>query len=55
MVLAKKLLFILTYLLEVCSYTCPLVRGKPFYRKSLKTPLARASMMSFPKKKRKQV
>jgi hypothetical protein len=55
MVLAKKLLFILTYLPEVHSHICPLVRGKPFYRKSLKTPLTRASVMSFPKKKKKRV
>jgi hypothetical protein len=53
MVLAKKLLSTLTYLLEAHSQTCLLVRGKPFYRKSLKTPLTRASMMSFPKKKKK--
>jgi hypothetical protein len=54
MVLAKKLLFILTYLPEVHSHICPLVRGKPFYRKSLKTPLTRASVMSFPKKKKNE-
>jgi hypothetical protein len=39
LVLARKLLSNLIYLLEACSHTTPLVWGKPFLKKkSLKTP-----------------
>jgi hypothetical protein len=51
--LSKEAAFHLDYLLEAHSHTYPLARGKPFYRKSLKTPLTQAFMMSFPKKRKK--
>jgi hypothetical protein len=53
-VLARKLLSILTYLLEARSHTKSLMRGNPFLRKSLKTPPILAFMTSFSKKQLSQ-
>jgi hypothetical protein len=50
----RKLLYITTLPQEDHSHIKSLVKGKPFLRKSLKTPLTLASLMSFLKKKKSQ-
>jgi hypothetical protein len=52
MVLAKKLLFILTYLPEVHSHTCPLVRGKHILQKILENTPYTGIYDEFPKEEK---